>query len=76
MEYRTEHDSMGEIEVEKDKYWGAATERSRRNFTTGSFMPREVIYALAALKLAAARANSVLQPNKMTKESSRQSSLP
>lgn len=68
MEYRTEHDSMGEIEVEKDKYWGAATERSRRNFTTGSFMPSEVIYALAALKLAAARANSVLQPNRMTKE--------
>ena len=68
MDYRKEHDSMGEIEVEKDKYWGAATERSRRNFTTGSLMPSEVIYALAALKLAAARANAKLQPEKMTVE--------
>lgn len=68
MEYRIEHDSMGEIEVEKDKYWGAATERSRRNFTIGGIMPSEVIYALAALKLASARANAKLQPKKMTEE--------
>ena len=68
MEYRTEHDSMGEIEVENDKYWGAATERSRRNFTIGALMPSEVVYALAALKLAAARANATLLPAKMTED--------
>ena len=66
MEYRKEHDSMGEVLVQNDKYWGAATERSRINFNIGGFMPSEVIYALAALKLAAARANATLLPNKMT----------
>ena len=68
MQYRKEHDSMGEIEVENDKYWAAATERSRRNFNIGALMPIQVIYALGALKLAAARANAELSPNKMTPE--------
>ncbi len=68
MEYRIEHDSMGEIEVQKDKYWGAATERSRRNFTIGARIPMEIIYALAALKLAGAMANAELLPCKMTDE--------
>ena len=68
MDFRTERDSMGEIEVENDKYWGAQTERSRRNFTIGELMPSELIRALAEVKLAAARANARLLPEKMTAE--------
>lgn len=69
MDYRTEHDSMGDINVPKDKYWGAQTERSLENFQIGEEkMPREIISALAAVKLAAARANYKLVPNKMTAE--------
>ena len=68
MDYRKEHDSMGTIEVENDKYWGAATERSRRNFTIGGIMPIELIRALGKVKLAAARANAKLVPSRMTAE--------
>ncbi len=58
MEYRTEHDSMGEIEVESARLWGAQTERSRRNFKIGDEkMPWEIIRAFAVLKAAAAVAN-------------------
>ncbi|MGE5427455.1 MAG: class II fumarate hydratase [Methylococcaceae bacterium] len=59
MEYRIEHDTMGEVQVPADKYWGAQTERSRNNFKIGSeaSMPREIIYAFAVLKKAAAHTN-------------------
>ena len=71
MEYRMEHDSMGEVRVPADKYWGAQTERSHENFPIGvglETMPREITRAFGVLKLAAARANHVLKPEKMTKE--------
>ncbi len=69
MEYRKEHDSMGEVLVPADKYWGAQTERSRQNFPIGSErMPEELIFAFGLLKLGAARANSRLLPERMTKE--------
>ena len=69
MEYRIEHDSMGEISVPANKYWGAQTERSRQNFKIGEDkMPKEVIHAFGILKLAAARVNSALVPNRMTCE--------
>jgi fumarate hydratase class II len=59
MEYRLEKDTMGEVKVPADKYWGAQTERSRNNFKIGpeASMPKEVIYAFAYLKKAAAHAN-------------------
>lgn len=57
MEYRIEKDTMGEIEVPKEKLWGAQTERSRRNFTEGHKMPIEIIRAFALLKKSAALAN-------------------
>ena len=62
MEYRLEHDTMGEVKVPADKYWGAQTERSRNNFKIGpeASMPREIIYAFAYLKKAAALANAEL----------------
>ncbi len=67
--YRIEHDSMGEIEVATDKYWGAQTERSRNNFKVGGeIMPRELIDAFAILKSSAAKANSLLDPKKMTEK--------
>ena len=71
MEYRVEHDSMGEVRVPGDKYWGAQTERSRNNFPIGvglETMPREIIHAFGILKKAAARANRALRPEKMTEE--------
>ena len=69
MEYRIGHDSMGEIKVPSDKYWGAQTQRSLENFKIGnSLMPKEIIHAFGALKLAAARANSRLVPSRMTEE--------
>ncbi len=57
--YRIEHDTMGEVKVPSHKYWGAQTERSRQNFAIGpeASMPKEVIYALAIAKKAAALAN-------------------
>lgn len=62
MEYRTEHDTMGEVKVPAHVYWGAQTERSRNNFKIGpeASMPKEIIYAFAYLKKAAAQANAEL----------------
>ena len=61
MEYRIEHDSMGEVKVPADKYWAAQTERSHENFPIGTeTIPREVIRAFAILKKAAALANCKL----------------
>lgn len=62
MDYRIEKDTMGEVKVPADKYWGAQTERSRNNFKIGpeASMPKEIIYAFAYLKKAAAHANKEL----------------
>ncbi|MBT5438784.1 class II fumarate hydratase [Crocinitomicaceae bacterium] len=59
MQYRIEKDTMGEVKVPADKYWGAQTERSRNNFKIGpeASMPIEIIHAFAYLKKAAAHAN-------------------
>ncbi|HMM11086.1 MAG TPA: class II fumarate hydratase [Bacteroidales bacterium] len=69
MKYRIEKDTMGPVEVPSDKYWGAQTERSRNNFRIGpeGSMPKEIIYAFAYLKKAAAITNhelGVLSENK------------
>lgn len=60
MTYRVEHDTMGEVKVPADKYWGAQTERSRNNFKIGpeASMPKEIIEAFAYLKKAAAYTNT------------------
>ena len=71
MKMRMEHDSMGEVPVPEDRYWGAQTERSRQNFPIGQgheTMPEEIIRAFALLKAAAAKANRELKPEKMTGE--------
>lgn len=69
MEYRTEHDSMGEILVPANKYWGAQTQRSLENFNIGcEKMPIDIINNLFILKLACAKANHKLKPSKMTRE--------
>ena len=71
MKYRIEHDSMGEVCVPADKLWGAQTQRSFENFKIGAGyepMPKEIIYAFALVKKAAARANHSLKPQKMTDE--------
>ena len=71
MEYRIEHDSMGEMKVPSWALWGAQTERSHENFEIGvgiETMPSEIIHAFGILKKAAARANHALKPEKMTKE--------
>lgn len=61
MSYRIERDSLGDIKVEQNKYWGAQTERSRRNFPIGhEKMPKEIIHAFAILKRATATANCKL----------------
>ena len=61
MNYRIEQDSMGQVKVPADKYWGAQTQRSYENFVIGSEkMPREIIYAFAILKKSAAKANCLL----------------
>ncbi|HAD98071.1 MAG TPA: class II fumarate hydratase [Cryomorphaceae bacterium] len=62
MDYRIEKDTMGEVKVPADKYWGAQTERSRNNFKIGpeASMPLEVIYGFAYLKKAAAHTNHAL----------------
>lgn len=70
MSYRIEKDTMGEVQVPADKYWGAQTERSRNNFKIGpeASMPKEIIYAFGYLKKAAAMANhelGVLSEEKM-----------
>ena len=71
MEYRTEHDSMGQVQVPADRYWGAQTQRSCMNFPIGvgiETMPQEIIHAFGILKKAAAMANHALRPEKMTAE--------
>ena len=71
MEYRIEHDSMGEVKVPADRYWAAQTERSHQNFPIGvdiETMPREITRAFGVLKKAAAIANNALKPEKMTDE--------
>ena len=70
MSYRIEKDTIGEIKVPSDKYWGPQTERSRNNFKIGpsGSMPIEIIHAFAVLKKAAAITNSklgVLEEKKM-----------
>lgn len=61
MDYRIEHDSIGEIRVPKDKYWAAQTERSHENFLIGTEkMPEEIIRAFAILKYGAAETNKNL----------------
>ena len=69
MSYRIEHDTMGDVKVPADKYWGAQTQRSKQNFLIGEDkMPKEIIYAFAYLKKAAAMANlecGVLPEDKM-----------
>ena len=71
MEYRIEHDSMGEVKVPADKYWAAQTERSHENFPIGvgiETMPREITHAFGILKKAAAMANHAVKPERMTDE--------
>jgi fumarate hydratase, class II len=69
MEFRKEKDSMGYIDVPADKYWAAQTQRSKENFKIGGhLMPKEVVYAFAILKKAAAQTNhelGVLAKDKM-----------
>ncbi len=62
MKYRIEKDTMGQVEVPADKYWGAQTERSRNNFKIGApaSMPLEIVYGFAYLKKAAAYTNTEL----------------
>ena len=71
MEYRIERDSMGEVRVPADRYWGAQTQRSHENFPIGvgiETMPAEIIRAFAVLKKAAAIANRELLPERMSAE--------
>ena len=71
MEYRIEHDSMGEMKVPADRYWGAQTQRSVENFPIGSgreTMPEEIIQAFGLMKHAAALTNRELAAAKMTDE--------
>ena len=71
MEYRMEHDSMGEVRVPADRLWGAQTQRSHENFKIGmgiETMPSEIVHAFGILKKAAAMANAELKPEKMTAE--------
>ena len=60
MDYRIEKDTMGEIRVPADMYWGAQTERSHENFKVGGTMPVEIVRAFAQLKYSAAVANCAL----------------
>ena len=67
--YRIEHDSMGEVKVPAESYWGAQTQRSHDNFPIGvgiETMPKEIILAFGILKKAAALANNEIVPNRMT----------
>ena len=71
MEYRIEHDSMGEMQVPADKYWGAQTQRSHENFQIGigiETMPLYIVRAFGVLKKAAAISNNRLKPEKMTEK--------
>ena len=67
--YRIERDSMGEMQVPAERYWGAQTQRSLQNFPIGwEKMPAGIIRAFALLKKAAAQANRELKPEQMTDE--------
>ena len=71
MDFRIEHDSMGEVKVPADKLWAAQTQRSSQNFEIGvgiETMPAEIINAFGILKKAAAITNSTLRSEKMTAE--------
>ncbi|MBR6726027.1 MAG: class II fumarate hydratase [Clostridia bacterium] len=71
MEFRLEHDSMGEVKVPADRYWAAQTQRSHENFEIGvniETMPREITHSFGILKKAAALANHELKSEKMTAE--------
>ena len=71
VDYRIEHDVMGEVKVPAERYWGAQTECSRNNFRIGNGkepIPEEMITAFALMKKAAAIANHKLVPEKMTAE--------
>ncbi len=71
MEFRIEHDSMGEMKVPADRLWAAQTQRSHENFEIGvgiETMPAEIIHAFGVLKKAAAITNNALKPEKMTDE--------
>ncbi|MBR2404279.1 MAG: class II fumarate hydratase, partial [Clostridia bacterium] len=71
MEYRIEHDSMGEVKVPADKLWAAQTQRSHENFEIGvgiETMPAQIIHAFGILKKASAIANNALRPEKMTSQ--------
>ena len=71
MEYRIEHDSMGDMQVPADRLWAAQTQRSCQNFRIGvdiETMPREITHAFGILKKAAAMANHELKSEKMTAE--------
>lgn len=71
MDYRIEHDSMGEVKVPADVLWAAQTQRSHENFEIGvgiETMPAEIIHAFGILKKSAAIANNKLKPEKMTDE--------
>ncbi len=66
MEYRIDRDSMGEMQVPADRYWGAQTQRSYQNFRIGGErMPPEIIHAFGLLKKVAAIANHRVQPGRM-----------
>ena len=66
MDYRIERDSMGEMRVPADRYWGAQTQRSYQNFRIGGeLMPREITHAFGILKKAAAIANHRVRPDRM-----------
>ena len=68
-DWREEHDSMGAVCVPSDKLWGAQTERSRIHFPIGTeTMPIEIVHAFGIIKKAAAKANRILLPEKMTEE--------
>ena len=71
LETRVERDSMGEVRVPADRYWGAQTQRSLEHFPIGAgieTMPAELVSAFGILKLAAARANRALCPDRMSAE--------
>ena len=71
MEFRIEHDSMGEVKVPANVLWAAQTQRSHENFEIGvgiETMPAEIVHAFGILKKAAALTNNKLRPEKMTNE--------
>jgi fumarate hydratase class II len=62
MKYRIEKDSIGEIKVDDTKYWGAQTQRSLQNFViSNEIMPKTLIRAITAIKIAAAQTNYTLK---------------